>query len=89
MNLVFAILALTASAAQAGPSAAEFDRLYTGLERLVTENIAPFWYPQVVDPQGGYRLNHDGAGQWRGPADKALVTQARTLWFFSRYYNDG
>ena len=53
MKRALAILALAASAAQAQPGAAEFDRLHAGLERLLTENIAPFWYPQVVDPHGG------------------------------------
>jgi len=57
------------------------------LERHLLENIVPFWYPAVLDREhGGYRLNHDAEGHWLGPADKALVTQARTLWFFSRLY---
>jgi mannobiose 2-epimerase len=48
----------------------------------------PFWYPEVIDSkQGGYRLNHDLKGRWRGPANKSPVTQARTLWFFSRLVN--
>ena len=58
------------------------------LEKLLLENIVPFWYPGVIDEEhGGYRLNHDAEGQWLGPADKVLVTQARTVWFFSRLYN--
>lgn len=58
------------------------------LERVLTENIIPFWYPGVIDHNdGGYRLNHDLEGRWRGPANKCLVTQARTLWFFSRLLN--
>jgi len=57
------------------------------LERHLLENIVPFWYPGAVDREnGGYRLNHDAQGRWRGEADKALVTQARTLWFFSRLH---
>jgi cellobiose epimerase len=55
------------------------------LERVLTHNIIPFWYPGVIDTNdSGYRLNHDLEGKWRGPANKHLVTQARTLWFFSR-----
>ena len=55
------------------------------LERILTENILPFWYPGCLDREdGGYRLNHDLQGRWQGPAPKALVTQARTVWFFSR-----
>ena len=76
MKQILAILMLVARGAQAQPCVAEIDRLHAEMERLLTENIVPFWYPQVVDIHGGYRLNHDGAGQWRGPVDKALVTQA-------------
>ena len=55
------------------------------LVRLLTENIVPFWYPGVIDSHdGGYRLNHDVAGRWKGPAAKRIVTQARTVWFFAR-----
>ena len=58
------------------------------LERVLTNNIIPFWYPEIVDTsEGGYRLNHDLAGTYKGPANKCLVTQARILWFFSRLVN--
>jgi mannose/cellobiose epimerase-like protein (N-acyl-D-glucosamine 2-epimerase family) len=58
------------------------------LERVLTQNIIPFWYPGVIDSNdGGYRLNHDLEGRCKGPANKCLVTQARTLWFFSRLAN--
>ena len=54
------------------------------LERLLLQNLLPFWGTGILDRQGGYRLNHDVRGRWLGPAPKALVTQTRTLWFFSR-----
>ncbi|MGH7806660.1 MAG: AGE family epimerase/isomerase [Thermodesulfobacteriota bacterium] len=55
------------------------------LERILTKNIIPFWYPQVVDLDfGGYLLNHDLEGNLKCRADKCIVTQARTVWFFSR-----
>src|SRR5947209_20353258 len=55
------------------------------LERILTEAVVPFWTANARDDQfGGYRLQHDLYGRWKGPAGKALVTQARTLWFFSR-----
>lgn len=58
------------------------------LEKMLLENALPFWYPRTLDQErGGYSLNHDVQGKWRGPAPKALVTQARTVWFFSRLYN--
>jgi mannose/cellobiose epimerase-like protein (N-acyl-D-glucosamine 2-epimerase family) len=54
------------------------------LEHILTGNILPFWYPEVLDREnGGYRLNHSVEGQWRGPAPKFLITQARTVWFFA------
>jgi mannobiose 2-epimerase len=60
------------------------------LEKILIENILPFWYPSTLDQElGGYRLNHDMKGNWRGPAPKALVTQARTVWFFSRLVRSG
>ena len=55
------------------------------LERILCENIAPFWYPASIDSvAGGYRLNHDIHGNWRGPANKQIIAQARMLYFFSR-----
>ncbi len=58
------------------------------LDRILTENIVPFWYPQTIDRDaGGYRLNHDIASQWRGPSARSLVGQSRMLWFFARLVN--
>ncbi|MBD2459418.1 AGE family epimerase/isomerase [Oscillatoria sp. FACHB-1407] len=58
------------------------------LERILLQNIVPFWYPQTLDRQeGGYRLNHDLQSQYQGASEKYLVSQARTLWFFSRLSN--
>jgi mannobiose 2-epimerase len=55
------------------------------LEKLLTNNIVPFWQEQTLDrADGGYRLNHDVHGRWRGPAYKDVITQSRTVWFFSR-----
>ena len=55
------------------------------LERILTQNILPFWYPRVIDAvNGGYRLNYDVSGRWTGESDKFIVTQSRALWFFSR-----
>lgn len=55
------------------------------LERILTDNIVPFWHPRCLDQEhGGYRVNHDSQGRWKGPASKFAVPQARTCWFFSR-----
>jgi mannose/cellobiose epimerase-like protein (N-acyl-D-glucosamine 2-epimerase family) len=55
------------------------------LERLLLENILPFWHPDSLEAEaGGYRMNHDIDGRWLGPSDRGIVSQARTVWFFSR-----
>ena len=56
------------------------------LERILTANILPFWRRStfIDEADGGYRLNHDVNGRWKGEAEKALITQARTVWFLSR-----
>ena len=55
------------------------------LQKILLENIIPFWYPNTLDTaDGGYQLNHDITGKYRGRTNKSLVTQARMVWFFSR-----
>jgi mannobiose 2-epimerase len=53
------------------------------LERLLVENVIPFW-ARVVDDAGGYHLHHDAEGHPLPAASKYVVGQARTLWWFSR-----
>lgn len=78
--------AAVSSAGQVGtPSPQDLSQIREELEQILNENITPFWHPKVIDTEhGGYRLNHDIEGKWRGVSDKSLVTQARTVWFFSR-----
>lgn len=60
------------------------------LEKILKENILTFWQTSTLDRElGGYRLNHDNDGDWRGHSPKALVTQARTVWFFARLVRSG
>lgn len=80
------LLAVLAVAAPGVGLAFDAAQTCTELEKILLENILPFWYPHVIDPSGGYRLNHDTAGRYLGPSPKMIVTQARTLWFFSRLY---
>jgi cellobiose epimerase len=55
------------------------------LEKILLQNILPFWYPKTIDYQdGGYQLNHDLLGNYQGRNRKYLVSQARHVWFFSR-----
>jgi mannobiose 2-epimerase len=60
------------------------------LESNLISNIATFWYPKTVDrTNGGYLLNHDLEGRLKGPGTKMIVTQARTVWLFSRLARAG
>ncbi len=80
------LLAAFAAQAQAPAEASAAVRL----ERMLMENILKFWHPSTIDTQhGGYRLNHDERGVWKGEAPKALVTQARMVWFFARMARAG
>lgn len=55
------------------------------LEDLLVNRILRWWYPDTLDVKdGGFRLNHDSSGHYRGPSTKGIVTQARETWFFSR-----
>jgi len=55
------------------------------LERLLLENLIPFWYPAVLDRRvGGYRMGHGRDGRWRDPPHRHVVGQAETAWFFAR-----
>lgn len=60
------------------------------LKKILMENILPFWFPQTLDKEkGGYRLNHDIEGRFKGPANKSLVVQARCVWFFAHLVREG
>ncbi|GAB4246535.1 MAG: cellobiose 2-epimerase [Acidobacteriota bacterium] len=88
LRVILASLSLLSPVVAAAPLAGRQDTApppRARLERILLENILPFWYPAVLDEvHGGYRLNHDLQGRWQGDGPKATVTQARTLWFFSR-----
>ena len=63
------------------PNSPEVERVRQGLERILRDNIMPFWSPKALVREGdGYRLHHDANGAWLGATDKGLIDQARTLW---------
>ncbi len=54
-------------------------------ERTLNDNILKFWYPRSIDTKnGGYKIHFGPAGEDLGDGPKMLVTQARTVWLFSR-----
>jgi cellobiose epimerase len=69
----------------------ELSRAYSPrLEKILTENIAPFWYDKAIDKRhGGYTINFGPQGEPKGPGTKMIVTQARTVWLFSRLARAG
>jgi len=67
-----------------------YDSVKNRLERILNENIKPFWYPRTIDREnGGYYLNHDVNGKPIGKGTKMIVTQARMVWYFSYLFNTG
>ena len=63
--------------------AAAVDASAADLERLLVENVIPFW-PRVVDDAGGFHLRHDIRGEPLPAPTRFLVGQARLTWWFAR-----
>ncbi len=59
------------------------------MQRILVENVLPFWLGGGLDPAGGYRLDCDVHGRWSDGGRKRLVPQARTLWLFARLMAGG
>ncbi|HEU4387281.1 MAG TPA: AGE family epimerase/isomerase [Blastocatellia bacterium] len=60
------------------------------LERILNENILPFWFSKSLDrANGGYTINFGPKGEPKGPGTKMIVTQSRMLWLFSRMARAG
>lgn len=60
------------------------------LEKMLQENIVPFWLAKSVDHEhGGYTVSFDHEGQLRPGGAKMIVSQARTLWLFARLIRAG
>lgn len=59
-------------------------------EKILTENIASFWYSKSLDrANGGYTINFGPDGELKGAGTKMIVSQARTVWLFSRLARAG
>ncbi|RPI25851.1 MAG: N-acylglucosamine 2-epimerase [Acidobacteria bacterium] len=60
------------------------------LEKILNENIIPYWYPASLDREnGGYHINADSTGRLTQGGSKMIVTQSRMVWFFSRLVRAG
>jgi mannobiose 2-epimerase len=55
------------------------------MEKNLKDNILSFWLKKSIDREnGGYTINFGPRGEAKGPGVKMIVSQARTVWFFSR-----
>ena len=76
---------------QAAPNRAGLSKIYIPkFEKILKENIASFWYTKSLDrTNGGYRINFGPDGKLKGQGTKMIVSQARTVWLFSRLARAG
>jgi len=69
---------------------ADLRALAPAIEKNLTTAILGFWYPRSIDREhGGYIVDFDAAGRFKGEAPKMIVTQARMLWLSSRLFREG
>jgi mannobiose 2-epimerase len=55
------------------------------LNKLLIENILPFWFPGSIDQEyGGYHQSLGSPPDSRSTNQKSVIIQARMLWFYSR-----
>src|SRR5687768_2682219 len=81
--LALLVVVAAAAAAPLPPQAAR-------CEQILRENIVPFWRDKAIDrANGGYQIAFGPAGEVKPPAEKMIVTQARTLWLFARLARAG
>ncbi|MEJ7708702.1 MAG: hypothetical protein WKF84_02330 [Pyrinomonadaceae bacterium] len=60
------------------------------VQKVLTDNIAAFWFEKAVDRKyGGYIVSYGPRGELRENGTKMIVTQARTLWLFARLARAG
>ncbi len=60
------------------------------LEKILTQNIVPFWIKKSLDRKhGGYVINFGPRSEPRGEGTKMIVSQARMVWFFARMARAG
>jgi mannobiose 2-epimerase len=89
--LTLIVLLSTCAKLYAGEDRASLARTYIPkFEKILKQNIASFWYAKSLDRlNGGYTINFDQKGEPKGEGTKMIVTQARTMWLFSRLARAG
>lgn len=90
--LTFVVLLSICSKLQADPARKVLAKTYIPkFEKILQKNIIPFWYSKSLDHKnGGYLINFDINGEpKKSDPTKMIVTQARTMWLFSRLARAG
>ena len=89
-GLITGFLLLTLVVPAAAQTAADLRATAPALEKNLTENILKFWYPGTIDREhGGFLIDHDAQGRFKGEGPKAIVTQARMVWLSARLMREG
>jgi len=91
MRLFTSLVLAVASVACAARGPSQIAQKYAPrLEKVLTQNIVPFWQDKSLDrANGGYIISFDGQGKLKEPVTKMIVTQARQVWLFSRLARAG
>jgi cellobiose epimerase len=89
-TLAALVLTVTAQAPVRAESAPDLAAIAPAVEKNLDKAIVNFWYPRSIDEQyGGYLVDFDAHGRFKGQAPKMIVTQARMLWLSSRLVREG
>jgi mannose/cellobiose epimerase-like protein (N-acyl-D-glucosamine 2-epimerase family) len=84
------LLQITFGTAIGHARAQDVRALAPAIERNLQKAVIAFWYPRVIDREhGGYLIDFDATGHFKGRAPKMIVTQARMLWLSARLMREG
>jgi mannobiose 2-epimerase len=85
-----ALVVLGSAADARAQGVADLRATAPAITRNLDENVLRFWYPDTIDREhGGFLIDHDAAGRFKGEAPKAIVTQARMVWLSARLVREG
>lgn len=89
--MAFAVLLLVCTGLSTAADRSALARTYIPkFEKILQDNITSFWYSKSLDRQnGGYTISFGPNGEIKGEGTKMIVSQARTVWLFSRLARAG
>jgi mannobiose 2-epimerase len=87
---VLLLIVAGAAAESRAQGIAELRAAVPAIRRNLDDNVLRFWYPGTIDREhGGFLIDHDATGRFKGEAPKAIVTQARMVWLSARLVREG